>query len=245
LKRFLIGLLLFSAAAWAQNAVPAGTVLPVEMSASLDSGKSKPGRVVTARIMQDVPLPAGRIPAGARIIGHIVNVAPAKNGSGMEISLQFDTLRFSHRSIPITTHLRAWASMAEVEDAQIPSTGTDRGTPWAWMTTNQIGGEAVYGQDGPVTNGSRFVGHAAPGGVLVHLSAKRGSMCRGEVGGNDRPQALWLFSSDACGLYGFPGLEITHAGRTDPVGQIRIASKEGTLHIQGGSGLLLRVTSNR
>jgi len=242
-KCFLIGLLLFAAAAWAQNAVPAGTVLPAELAASLDSGKSKPGQVITARIMQDVPLPVGKIPAGARIVGHIVNVAPAKNGSGMEISMQFDALQFSHRSIPIMTNLRAWASMTEVEDAQVPSTGTDRGTPWAWMTTNQIGGEVVYGQGGPVTNGSSFVGHAAPGGVLVHVSAKHGSMCRGEFGGNDSPQALWLFSSDACGLYGFPGLEITHAGRTDPVGQIRIASQRGRLHIQGGSGLLLRVVA--
>jgi len=243
MKFFLISLLVFSAAAWAQNAIPAGTVLPAELSASLDSGKSKPGQVIAARIMQDVPLPAGRIPAGARIVGHIVNVAPAKNGSGMEISLQFDALRSFHRSIPITTNLRAWASMTEVEDAQIPSTGTDRGTPWAWMTTNQIGGEVVYGQGGPVTHGSSFVGRAAPGGVLVHISAQPGSICRGEVGGNDRPQALWLFSSDACGLYGFPGLEITHAGWTDPVGQIRIASKQGRLHIQGGSGLLLRVNA--
>ncbi len=241
MKFFLISLLLFPAAAWAQNAVPAGTVLPAQLTASLDSGKSKPGQVITARIMQDVPLPVGKIPAGARIVGHIVNVAPAKNGSGMEISLQFDALRFSPRSTPIITNLRAWASMMEVEDAQVPSTGTDRGTPWAWMTTNQIGGEVVYGQGGPVTNGSSFVGHAAPGGVLVHVSAKHGSMCRGEFGGNDSPQALWLFSSDAFGLYGFPGLEITHAGRTDPVGQIRIASQRGRLHIQGGSGLLLRV----
>jgi len=239
MKLFLISLLVFSAAAWAQNAVPAGTVLPAEMTASLDSGKSKTGQVITARIMQDVPLPAGRIPAGARIVGHIVGVAPAKNGSGMEISLQFDTLRFSHRSIPITTNLRAWASMAEVEDAQVPSTGTDRGTTFASMTTNQIGGEVVYGQGGPVTNGSDFVGHAAPGGVLVRISAKPGSGCSGE--GDDRLQALWLFSSNACGPYGFPGLEITHAGRTNPIGQIRIASRRGRLRIQGGSGLLLRV----
>ena len=91
MKYFLVGLLLFSAAAWAQNAIPVGTVLPAELSASLDSGKSKPGQVITARIMQDVPLPAGRIPARARIVGHIVNVAPAKNGSGMEIALQFDS----------------------------------------------------------------------------------------------------------------------------------------------------------
>jgi len=237
----LVYLLAWFVVAWAQATIPAGTVLPAGLSKSLDSGKSKPGQAISARIMQDVPLSQGRIPAGARLSGHIVRVAPANSGKGTEVTLQFDALRFSHRSIPITTDLRALASMMEVEYAQIPSTGTDRGTPWAWMTTNQIGGEVVYGQGGPVTNGSRFVGRAAPGGVLVHLSAKPGSVCREESGDNDRLQALWVFSSDACGLYGFRDLEITHAGRTNPAGQIRIASTQGRLHIEGGSGLLLRV----
>lgn len=240
MKSLLIGLLVFSAAAWAQNTIPAGTVLPGRLTASLDSRKLKPGQAIAARIMQDVPLPSGRIPAGTRVVGHIVSVTPVQKGSGTEVALRFDTLRFSHRSIPVTTTLRALASMMDVADAQIPSTGTDRGTTWAWMTTNQIGGEVVYGQDGPVTNGSRFVGHSAPGGVLVRLTDRPGSKCW-EGTDDDRLQALWLFASDACGLYGFRDLEITHAGRTDPVGQITLASKQGPLHLQGGSGLLLRV----
>ena len=241
MKSLLIGLLVFSAAAWAQNTIPAGTVLPGRLTASLDSRKLKPGQAIAARIMQDVPLPSGRIPAGTRVVGHIVSVTPVQKGSGTEVALRFDTLRFSHRSIPVTTTLRALASMMDVADAQIPSTGTDRGTTWAWMTTNQIGGEVVYGQDGPVTNGSRFVGHSAPGGVLVRLTDRPGSKCWEGTDDDNRLQALWLFASDACGLYGFRDLEITHAGRTDPVGQITLASKQGPLHLQGGSGLLLRV----
>jgi hypothetical protein len=241
MKSLIIGLLVFCSGAWAQSPLPAGTVLPARLAASLDSRKNKPGQVITARIMQDVPLPEGKIPAGSRLVGHIVGVGPAGNGSGKEVAFRFDTLRFSHQSIPITTSLRALASMREVEYAQIPATGPDRGTPWSWVTTSQIGGEVVYGEGGPVVNGSSFVGRAAPGGVLVHLSTKPGSMCRGEIAGKDSPQALWLFSSDACGLYGFRGLEITHAGRTNPVGQVSITSDQGKVHIQGGSGLLLRV----
>jgi hypothetical protein len=240
MRFFFVGLLAFPAFAWGQNSIPAGTVLPAQLTASLDSSKNRAGQTISARVMQDVPLPAGKIPAGARITGRIVNAAPTQNG-GAEISLEFDTVRFRHHRIAVTTNLRAWASMIEVEDAQIPSTGTDRGTTFAWMTTNQIGGEVVYGQGGPVTNGSNFVGHAAPGGVLVHLSLAEGSTCRGETDGNESLQALWLFSSDACGLYGFPDLQITHAGRTNPVGQIRIASRQGPIRIRGGSGLLLRV----
>ena len=236
----LIGLLVFSTGLFAQDAIPAGTVLPARLNSSLDSRKSKPGQVITARIMQDAPLPAGgKIPAGAKVTGHVIDVVSA--GSSASISLRFDTVNFRGRSIPVITNLRALASMMDVQDAQVPPTGTDRGTPWAWMTTHQIGGEAVYGQGGPVTNGSRVVGQAAPGGVLVQLGAKPGTNCRGAVEGNDRPQALWVFSSDACGPYGFPGLEITDAGRTGPLGQITLASKEGRIHISGGSGMLLRV----
>ena len=241
MRGLVMGLLLCSAGLWAQNAIPAGTVLPARLNSSLDSQKSKPGHVITARIMQDVPLPAGsKIPAGARVIGHITNVEPAASG-GASLSLQFDTVKFAGRSLPVTLDLRALASMMEVEDAQIPATGTDRGTTWAWMTTNQIGGEVVYGQGGPVTNGSRTVGEAAPGGVLVRLTTKPGTQCRGAIEDNDRPQALWIFSSDACGLYGFSDLEIKHAGRSKPAGQIILASQQGRVHISSGSGILLRV----
>ena len=241
MKRLITVWLAFSCTVSAQSVIPAGTVLPAQLSSSVDSVKSRVGQVISARIMQDVPLPNRRIPAGARVMGRIVSITPPKTGSGSEVSFRFDTVRLSHQNIPVTTNLRALASMREVEDAQVPKTGADRGTPWAWMTTNQIGGEVVYGQGGPVTNGSNFVGRAAPGGVLVHITSKPGSACRGEIAGNDRPQALWLFSSDACGLYGFSELQITHAGRTDPFGQITIASRQRRVHIQGGSGILLRV----
>lgn len=241
MRSLLIALLLCSAGLAAQETIPACTVLPARLNSSLDSQKSKPGQVITARIMQDVPLPGGKIRAGAQVVGHVLAVSPAAAGTGASISLRLDTVKSAGRSIPVTTNLRALASMMEVQDAQVPSTGTDRGTTFAWMNTNQVGGEVVYGQGGPVTNGSRIVGEAAPGGVLVRLSVKPGTSCRGEFEGNDRPQATWIFASDACGVYGVSELEIAHAGRTEPLGQITLASKQGRVHISGGSGLLLRV----
>jgi len=243
MRSLFIFWLLCSAGLSAQEAIPPGTVLPVQLRSSLDSLKSKAGQTITARIMQDVPLSETqpKIPAGARIIGHITDVAPSRGGMGPSISLRFDAVSFHGRTIPVTTNLRALASMMEVEDAQVPPVGTDRGTPWAWMNTIQIGGEAVYGQGGEVTHGSQVVGHYTPGGGLVRLSEKPGSSCRGAVAGNDRLQALWLFSSDACGLYGFRDLKIAHAGRTAPLGQITLVSRSGRVHISAGSGLLLRV----
>jgi hypothetical protein len=52
---------------------------------------------------------------------------------------------------------------------------------------------------------------------------------------------LWVFSSDACGLYDFSNVTLTHAGRTNPVGEITLESRKGDFNIPSGSGLLLRV----
>jgi hypothetical protein len=136
------------------------------------------------------------------------------------------------------------ASMMEVADAQVPASGPDRGTPPEWWTTTQIGGEVVYRGGGPVANGLRPVGKPTANGVLVHLSPVPGTKCRGEVDDNDRLQALWVFSSDVCGAYGYPDLDISHSGRTEPVGEIVLTSRKGDVHLQSGSGMLLRVNNS-
>ena len=99
----------------------------------------------------------------------------------------------------------------------------------------------VYRGGGPVVNGFGEVGKPVPNGVLVHVSSQPGSKCRGEIDGNDRLQALWVFSSDACGIYDMPDVTIIHAGRTSPLGEFTLLSGKGNLNIRAGSGILLRV----
>ncbi|HUJ94114.1 MAG TPA: hypothetical protein VLW84_02525 [Terriglobales bacterium] len=166
-------------------------------------------------------------------------MAPATSTGGARITLKFDTLQSSKHSLPVVTNLRAIASMMAVHDAQLPLNGPDRGTSESAWTTDQIGGEVVYRGGGPVTNGEQVVGRPAPYGVLVRVSSKAAAKCRGDADGN-RLQALWVFSSDACGAYDFPNLAIVHAGRSKPVGAITLASHEGDLRVPAGSGMLLR-----
>jgi hypothetical protein len=90
-------------------------------------------------------------------------------------------------------------------------------------------------------HGGIVVGEPVYDGVLVRVTANSGGPCRGAVNGDESPQAWWVFSSDACGVFGFAGVRIVHAGRTDPSGEITLARKHEALTIRSGTGILLRV----
>ncbi len=247
---WFLAILAASSGLLAQDDIPAGTILPLKLKPSLNSQKVRVGQVLNARVMQDVPLPNGSaIPAGAKVRGHVVEVLSPTDRRGAQLSFQFDTLEYSQRGSHLkahtTTNLRALASMMEVEEARIPKTGPDRGTSQNAWTTEQIGGDTVYRGGGPVTNTLYVVGKPTTNGVLVRVASKPGTECRGEINGNDQPQALWLFSADACGTYGFSGLTITHAGRTAPIGQITLTAARGHLDVRSGSGFLLRVNGRQ
>jgi hypothetical protein len=230
----------------ALTSIPRGTILPVRLNATLSSVKSKANQAVTARIMQSVPLPDGsEIPRGSKVEGRIVEVVPGSGTAGARISLQFDKLRLSHQVVvPIVANLRAIAGFMEVFWAQTPAVGPGFGDVFRWMTTIQIGGDVVYGEGGPVTsaeNGAEVLGTSVHGGVLVPVRANEKLGCRGEEDGGESLQALWVFSSNACGTYGLEHVQVPHAGRTDPIGVITFASDSGRLRIPSGAGMLLRV----
>jgi hypothetical protein len=231
------------------SAIPPGTILPVRLNSAISSAKSRPGQVITGRIMQDVPLSRGvRIRAGTEVIGHILAPIPAGAGPPASISLEFDKLVCSHETTFITTNLRAIAGFMRIMEAQVPPAGPGESDVYRWLTTVQVGGDVVYGEGGPVTtaeNPNQIVGKQVNGGVLGQARAKQGANCRGAIDGNDRPQALWVFSSDACGTYGLEKISIAHAGRTEPIGVIVLASDSGNFKIAGGAGMLLRVNANR
>jgi hypothetical protein len=230
-------------------AIPSGTILPIRLTSTISSATCKPGQVITGRIMQNVLLASGgKIREGSKILGHIVEVTPATTDAQARVSFQFDKLVFSNQTITILTNLRAIAGFMEVLYAQTPTTAPGEGDDFYALTTVQVGGDVVYGVGGPVTtadNSDQVVGKAGADGVFGQVRAKEGTKCRGAIDGNDSPQALWVFSSDACGAYGLEHISIAHAGRTDPTGVIVFTSNNGKLKIPGGAGMLLRVTGTR
>lgn len=233
LALFLVGTRAFAG----QKAIPPGTIIPITLNRSLDGARARPGQAIRATIMQDIP--GTEIHRRATIVGHIVQ-APATGIGQWKLAFTFDFASVHGKLIHLQTSLRAIASFLEVQEAQIPEDMGDFSmTPETW-NTQQIGGEQFYRSGGPVADGVTTVGKTTPWGALALPRTQAGQPCHGIIGENSQPQAMWWFSSNACGVYGFSSLHIQHAGRSNPAGIIILSSSE-KLKLGSGTAFLLRV----
>lgn len=157
---FLAFSLLLALVAPAQNSIPSGTILPLRLETGLKAAKVKPGKTIRADVMQDIPGTA--IHRGARVFGEIVSVSPTR------LELSFNMLVTNSARIPLKASLRALASPLEIDNAQMPENGGDRGLPSVMeQTTRQIGGEQVYRGGWLVARGDTKVGEPTAYGVLA------------------------------------------------------------------------------
>lgn len=198
--------------------IPAGTVLPVTLNSALRSDKSGSGAKITATVMQDVPLGAGKtLRSGSKLTGHVIETtAPGKGSDESRISFRFDELRFENRTVPITANLRALASLIEIHAAQIPTAGGDGLSEAEWSLL-KIGGNQI------------------------HIGSDMGAECGGGKNAGNTAQESWLFSPDACGTYGLGDLQISRSGSTAPFGEVTLTSNGKAVKVDRGSAMLLRV----
>lgn len=224
-------------------AVPVGIIIPVTLGQGLSVERAQTGQEIEGRVKQDVPLTKhDKIAVKSRVVGRIVSVAKVGDGPGVDVSLRFEKIEYRKEMIPIAVSLRAMASYQAVRAAQTPFTGADNGTPAGWANTAQIGGDIRYGDGGEVrSRQKKKVGKGVIGGVLVHVFEQPGSECEGPVNGDDRLQALWVFSSDACGVYGMSGVKIVKTGKKEPMGVITLRFEKADIAISADDAMLLRV----
>jgi hypothetical protein len=219
--------------------IPAGTILPVRLNTALRSDKIGSGTTIIATVMQDVPLGKGEtLRKGSKVTGHVVEaITPGKGSAESKISFQFDQLQLRSQTIPLSTTLRAVASTSAVLAATPELTSPDYAD-----NQIQIGGDQIsYGEDGPVMVGSQIVGRYTSQGVLANVNQDSGTPSGGTIEDNARPQAFWLFSVNARGAYGFRDLTILQSGRTEPLGEVTLASNRKAVKVEKGSAMLLRV----
>ena len=220
--------------ATATQTLPAGTALPVMLNTTLNAKNDKAGQKLEGKLMQEVRLPSGAvIKKGSRVTGEVVSVQKP-----LRISVRFDQLQDEHQSIPLKVSLRAVAAAESVFQAGLPADASTSESSDEWVT-EQVGGQYVFRGRGYVTSDLGRIGVWNGNGVWGKLQA--GENCPATDDNGDE-QSLWIFSTTACGAYGFENMQIVHDGRDNPVGQITLQSDKQML-VRGGSGWLLLVNA--
>jgi len=241
-RLFAILLLCLVAGCLSGQQIPAGTLLPAMLDDTFDSEKSQPGEAISAKLRQDVPLPGGRkIKRESKIVGHVVAVSPASDGNPFQITVRFEQIEVNKRPVNIDVGLRAYATMELVAQSRQPANADSGFGTSVWdLNLSQVGGQIAYTGQKIVKWNGQVVGRIPqPGAVLAVPMANPEYGCAGP-GANTAEQAFWVFSTNACGIYGNNDLTlVSGVGGTSP-GQIVFKSPK-KITVRGGSGWLLQV----
>src|ERR1700759_5457672 len=100
-----VAILITGSCLFAQQ-IPAGTVVPVMMSVTVDSAKAHVGQPITGKVMETVPLAVGeQIPAGARVYGRVSQVISGDGVSPATLAISFDRVVANGREVPVKVSL--------------------------------------------------------------------------------------------------------------------------------------------
>jgi len=232
--------LMVSAAACAQE-LPPGTAIPISLSTGLNAEKDQTGRKLEGRVMQDVILTTGeKISEGAHVNGRVVTVAK----SGSALGLKFDAIVDHGRTIPLNAAVLAIASPVEVNNSGMPMGSNTAEDPEHIWVTRQVGGDIVNRGRRRAASSNGVVGRWLEGrSVRIKLTPNPDAGCPDGPGYREE-QAVWIFSSAACGTYGLSEVSIISRGDTAPIGNILLQS-DRDIKIGGGSGWLLITVASK
>ena len=235
----ILGLITLAAMGWAQNTpeaptgvaatqmktqsprLPAGTVIPAELSKSVDAKKLKPGDKVEAKTSMDL-LSHGQvvIPRNSKIVGHVTDAKPhSKESPDSKVAIAFDQIAVKDgQPLPMQAAIQAIGrplqsaalagSSPMSESGGMPPTGASTGGP---MGTGDPSPHA------PDTTPQFPAGNASGNSSTT-------------TGATTAPLA-----PTSQGVVGMRGISLSSAGQASV-----ISSEQENVHLDNGTQLILR-----
>src|SRR5262245_16316495 len=203
------------------NKIPAGTVIPAELSKSIDAKKAKQGDPVEAKVAQDL-LSNGQviIPRGSKITGHVTTAKPHdKSDPSSNLGIAFDQIDVKDKG--------SFALQASIQALAKPVMLVSPGMTGPAPDTSE---SPSSGTSGAAAGGMGRTGAsqgAAQGPVSTPSDASAGS-----TSGQPAGTAL---SAQSQGAVGMEGITLS----SQPQGTL-ISSAEKNVKLDSGTQLILR-----
>jgi Bacterial conjugation TrbI-like protein len=205
------------------NQLPAGSIIPVELSKSVDSKKAKPGDKVEAKTSMDL-LSHGKvaIPRNTKIIGHVTEAkAHSKESPDSRVGIAFDRISMKDgREMPIQAAVQAIArplQSAALSSGALRAGGAE--TP-SGTTPTTAGGD--MGATMPPRSSERVPSIPSP------ISSGTGTPQQDD-------STVAPLGPTSQGVVGMKGLSL----KTSPQGAT-ISSEKDNVHLDGGTQIILR-----
>ena len=228
-----LALVLLSAIAFAQSTTgetPAqfapGTVIPAELSKSVDAKKAKVGDQVEARTAADM-LSNGKImmPRNTKVLGHVTSVkAHTKDSPDSMVGIAFDRLIMKDgHELPLQASLQAIGAPI---NAFGPGSSVAGGAPdLSPAPLGGAGGSTAGGMGGSRTGGSSPTPSSSPtSGMPTNSGNAPSSSVTGALGASSQ------------GVIGLKDLSLSATPQASVV-----SSSTKNVHLDGGTQLMLRV----
>jgi hypothetical protein len=202
--------------------IPAGVVIPAQLSKSVDAKKAKPGDKVEAKTTMDL-LSHGQvvIPRDTKVIGHVTAAKPhSKESPDSNVALAFDRISLKDgRDVPVKASVQA---IGRALNAQAASVGESAGAPPA----------NVPSSGAPGSRGT-MAGSSPPSGASSYPSSTPNQMPSGATG-TGTPAGVAL-DPHSQGVIGMKGLALNSSSEASV-----ISSTSNNVHLDSGTQMVLR-----
>ncbi len=206
--------------AQSSNQFPAGTIIPAELSKSVDSKKAKVGDQIEAKVPADL-LSHGKIviPKNTKIIGHVTEAkAHSKESPDAMVGIAFDRISMKDgREVPIQAAVQAIARRLQSAALSTGAANDSTGMP--------SGGTPTYG-------GGGGMGGARP---PERVASYPGGTSTGTDPSLPQSGTIAPLGPTSQGVVGMKGLSLKASGQASV-----ISSETDNVHLDSGTQLMLR-----
>ncbi len=233
-----IALLLWGTA-WAQDATPAasnetnnqariapGSVIPVQLTKSIDAKKAKTGDEVFARVTQDLKSDNGDVilAKDAKVVGHVTEAqARTKEQKASEVGIIFDQTMTKSGEMKVPMSIQAIIAPVQSNPSAGDSGGYGQPATGGATATSPMGGSNRNGQ----------MEGAPP-------TASPSPRSTGSAAGSTEAQARPPITSNTQGVIGMPDVKLEANAQNGAQGSI-VSSEKSNVKLESGTIMLLRV----
>ncbi len=206
-----------------------GSVIPVELTKSIDAKKIKTGDEIVAKVTQDLKTNNGQVlvPKDTKVVGHVTEAQPrSKVQKESEIGIAFDHAVLkdgSEMKMPLSVQAIIASPNANSQNASSGGYDQPAGMPSAPASAGAAGGRGGMGG-----SAAQPQVPSAPLGGDTSSDAQAAGRARGPITGNTQ------------GVVGISDLKLTTAA-PDPAQGSLVSSEKNNVKLESGTLMLLRV----